>query len=257
MPLLHLQNLSFQYPPIRKGLATTLCLNQVSFTLDHGQTIGLIGQNGAGKSTLFKILSGAIDVKEIDLKNTENIPYQITLNGEDIRALSLPQRIQKGMCYAPQKGGLFEDLTVRDHFKIAMYQKYKKTHVGLFAGIKWFFLERLDRSLEAQLWSSIKDAEFDELSHLKVSALSGGEKKRLLLSTYLLLSPICLLLDEPFASLDQFQINKLIKVLKSLKNRGVAILICDHQVEHLYDFCDHIYELSQGKLKNHQIIENR
>jgi ABC-type multidrug transport system ATPase subunit len=256
MPLLHIQNLSFQYPPIRKGLAPTLCIDQVSLTLNDGQTIGLIGQNGAGKSTLFKILSGVLEIKKTEINNPENPMPQILLNGQEIMHLSLPQRIQKGICYVPQKGGLFEDLTVRDHFKIAMYQKYKKKN-GLMASIKWFFRDFIDKEIETQLSSYLQEAEFDDLSHLKVSALSGGEKKRLLLSTYLLLSPICLLLDEPFASLDQTQINKLINVLKSLKNQGVAILICDHQVEHLDGFCDQIYELSNGKLKNHQIIENR
>ena len=240
--MLEVQNLSFQYPPIRSGLSPILCLDQVSFTLESAKIVGLIGKNGAGKSTLFKILSGSIQSK-----STSSILYK----GEKISHLSLSDRIALGICYLPQKGGLFEDLKVQDHFEIALYQKYRKTN-GWLAPIKW-----MTYNIKADLEMQIDQAGFADLRHLKASALSGGEKKRLLLSTYLILSPSCILLDEPFASLDQVQILKLIDLLKSLKNQGIAILICDHQTEHLYDFCDQIYQLSEGKLKNHQMIKNR
>ncbi len=240
--MLEIQNLSFQYPPVRSGLSPVLCLDQVSFTLESAKITGLIGKNGAGKSTLFKILSGSIQTK-----TTSSILYK----GENISHLSLSDRIALGICYLPQKGGLFEDLKVQDHFEIALYQKYRKTH-GWLAPIKW-----ISYNMKADLETQIDQAGFANLRQLKASALSGGEKKRLLLSTYLILSPSCILLDEPFASLDQVQVLKLIDLLKSLKNQGIAILICDHQTDHLYDFCDQIYQLSEGKLKNHQMIKNR
>ncbi len=241
--MLEIQNLSFQYPPVRSGLSPVLCLDQVSFTLESAKITGLIGKNGAGKSTLFKILSGTIQ--------TKLVASSILYKGKNISQLSLSERIALGICYLPQKGGLFEDLKVQDHFKIALYQKYRKTN-GWLSLVKW-----MTYNMKADLDREIHQAGFADLRHLKASDLSGGEKKRLLLSTYLILSPSCLLLDEPFASLDQIQILKLIDLLKSLKNQGIAILICDHQTDHLYDFCDQIYQLSDGKLKNHQMIKNR
>lgn len=196
-------------------------LRDVSLRLQRGEVVGLLGPNGAGKTTCFYIISGLIKADQ----------GEILLDGTDVTAMPMYRRARLGIGYLPQEASIFRGLSVGDNIRAA--------------------LEIVDPDPER------RDARLNELlhefsiAHLKDSpaiALSGGERRRVEIARALASEPSFILLDEPFAGIDPIAVAEIRDVAVHLKDRGIGVLITDHNVKETLDIVDRAYILHEGKV---------
>lgn len=192
-------------------------------TLDvlSGQVIGLLGPNGAGKTTSFYMVVGLAR------------PDQggVFLDDQEITALPMYQRARSGISYLPQEASVFRKLTVAEN---------------LLAIIETLGLEPADR--KQRLEELLADLNIGHIRDSKGYALSGGERRRVEIARSLVLNPDFLLLDEPFAGIDPIAVIDIQNIIKQLKERGIGILISDHNVRETLGVCDQAYILNQGNV---------
>ena len=198
-------------------------LDNISFTINEGQILGLLGPNGVGKSTIFNLITGLIkpDYGSIILNSTIANDYPIY------------QRTKKfKIGYVPQHGGYFHNLTLLENLKaIGEIQIANKEIMN----------ERVN--------SLVSKFELDSVRDVKASYLSGGQKKRLVIALALLSHPKILLLDEPFAALDVLTIKTLQKIIVNLQSENnISIILCDHQARDLLSCVDVALVLSNCKI---------
>ncbi len=195
-------------------------VNNVSLSVDAAHIIGLLGANGSGKTTSFHIITGLIS------------PYsgRILLNDTDITALSLSHRSQLGLNYLPQKNSIFRRFSVGDNLLAVLQFRRDLTTAER--------LHTRDRLL----------AEFniDQLSYHNAHTLSGGEARKLQIARAVAMSPVVLLLDEPFAGVDPISIGEINHIITHLKSKGIGILITDHNVADTLNICDYTYIINEG-----------
>jgi lipopolysaccharide export system ATP-binding protein len=210
-------------------------VKDVTLEVKAGQVVGLLGPNGAGKTTSFYMIVGLVN----------NDSGAIVLNEEDITLLPMYERARKGIGYLPQEASIFRKLTVHDNI-MAILQTRK--HLSE--------LERQDK-LEHLL------EEFN-ITHIKDNtgmSLSGGERRRVEIARALAAEPKFILLDEPFAGVDPISVGDIKKIILHLKQRGIGILITDHNVRETLDVCEHAYIVSHGELiaqgNSDQILANQ
>jgi lipopolysaccharide export system ATP-binding protein len=209
-------------------------VKDVTLEVKAGQVVGLLGPNGAGKTTSFYMIVGLVN----------NDSGAIVLNEEDITLLPMHERARKGIGYLPQEASIFRKLTVHDNI-MAILQTRK--HLSE--------LERQDK-LEHLL------EEFN-ITHIKDTgmSLSGGERRRVEIARALAAEPKFILLDEPFAGVDPISVGDIKKIILHLKQRGIGILITDHNVRETLDVCEHAYIVSHGELiaqgNSDQILANQ
>ncbi len=210
-------------------------VKDVSLEVKAGQVVGLLGPNGAGKTTSFYMIVGLVN----------NDSGSIFLNEENITLLPMHERARKGIGYLPQEASIFRKLTVYDNI-MAILQTRK--HLSE--------LERQDK-LEHLL------EEFN-IAHIKDNtgmSLSGGERRRVEIARALAAEPKFILLDEPFAGVDPISVGDIKKIILHLKQRGIGILITDHNVRETLDVCEHAYIVSHGELiaqgNSDQILANQ
>jgi lipopolysaccharide export system ATP-binding protein len=210
-------------------------VKDVTLEVKAGQVVGLLGPNGAGKTTSFYMIVGLVN----------NDSGAIVLNEEDITLLPMHERARKGIGYLPQEASIFRKLTVHDNI-MAILQTRK--HLSE--------LERQDK-LEHLL------EEFN-ITHIKDNtgmSLSGGERRRVEIARALAAEPKFILLDEPFAGVDPISVGDIKKIILHLKQRGIGILITDHNVRETLDVCEHAYIVSHGELiaqgNSDQILANQ
>jgi lipopolysaccharide export system ATP-binding protein len=194
-------------------------VNRVNLQVDSGDIVGLLGPNGAGKTTTFYMTVGLIQPDE----------GSVYLNDKDITAMPMYQRARQGICYLPQEASVFRKLTVEENILA--------------------ILETLNLSKEQE--QKRLNALMDELgiSHLAKNvaySLSGGERRRVEISRALVTDPAFILLDEPFAGIDPIAVIDIQGIIRQLKNRGIGILISDHNVRETLGVCDRAYILSDG-----------
>ncbi len=197
-------------------------VQDVSLELESGQVVGLLGPNGAGKTTCFYMIIGII---QADRGNIE-------LNGEDITALSMHERARRGIGYLPQEASIFRRLSVGDNILAIL-----ETRPDLN---KQQRLERRDQLLE----------EF-HVQHLRDSlgqALSGGERRRIEIARALATEPDFILLDEPFAGVDPISVNDIKQIITHLQQRGIGVLITDHNVRDTLDICEKAFIVGEGHI---------
>lgn len=197
-------------------------VKDVSLTVESGQIIGLLGPNGAGKTTTFYMIVGLVN----------NDKGQIRLDDEDLTLLPMHERARRGIGYLPQESSIFRKLTVRDNIMAIL-----ETRKDLSADQRE---ERLDGLLE----------EF-HIGHIGNSlgmSLSGGERRRVEIARALAADPAFILLDEPFAGVDPISVLDIKKIIEHLRNRGIGVLITDHNVRETLSVCEHAYIVSQGEL---------
>ncbi len=211
---------------IAKGLAKSYkkrkVVKNVGLEVKAGQIVGLLGPNGAGKTTSFYMIVGLVP----------NDEGTITLNDEDVTLLPMHERARKGIGYLPQEASIFRKLSVHDNIMAIL-----QTQKGLTD------LERVDK-LEHLL------EEFN-IGHIKDNlgmSLSGGERRRVEIARALAADPKFILLDEPFAGVDPISVGDIKKIILHLKQRGIGILITDHNVRETLDVCEHAYIVSHGEL---------
>ena len=210
-------------------------VKNVSLRVKAGQIVGLLGPNGAGKTTSFYMIVGLVP----------NDKGKIILNDQDVTLDPMHERARKGIGYLPQEASIFRKLSVYDNI-MAILQTRKSLTPG----------EREDK-LEHLL------EEFN-IGHIKNNlgmSLSGGERRRVEIARALAAEPQFILLDEPFAGVDPISVGDIKKIILHLKQRGIGILITDHNVRETLDVCEHAYIVSHGELiaegSSDQILANQ
>jgi lipopolysaccharide export system ATP-binding protein len=196
-------------------------LRDVSLDVQRGEIVGLLGPNGAGKTTFFYILTGLIAA---DAGN-------ITLEGHDITALPMYRRARLGIGYLPQEASIFRGMTVENNLRAVLEIAETDHH-------------RREAMLESLL------AEFS-ISHLRRApalALSGGERRRVEIARALATRPSIILLDEPLAGIDPIAIGDIRELILYLKNKGIGVLITDHNVRETLDLVDRAYIIHDGRV---------
>jgi lipopolysaccharide export system ATP-binding protein len=210
-------------------------VKNVSIHVSAGQIVGLLGPNGAGKTTSFYMIVGLV----------KNDSGSIVLNDEDITLLPMHERARKGIGYLPQEASIFRKLSVHDNIMAILQTRKLLNDVDR--------QEKLEHLLEEFNIGHIKD-------NLGMS-LSGGERRRVEIARALAADPKFILLDEPFAGVDPISVGDIKKIILHLKDRGIGILITDHNVRETLDVCEHAYIVSHGELiaegNSKQILANQ
>ncbi|MBN2219086.1 MAG: LPS export ABC transporter ATP-binding protein [Kosmotogaceae bacterium] len=209
---------------LTKSFGNRKVVNTLSLDLKTGEVVGLLGPNGAGKTTTFYMIAG---LYKPDAGN-------VCLNGEDITECPMYVRARRGIGYLPQEASVFRKLTVEENI-LAILQTLD---VG-----KDEMREKLDRLL--------KDLGISSLAKSKAYVLSGGERRRLEITRALVTSPFFLLFDEPFTGIDPIAVSDIQNIIGQLRQRGIGILISDHNVRETLGVCDRAYIISHGRILEH------
>jgi lipopolysaccharide export system ATP-binding protein len=197
-------------------------VKDVSLEINSGEIIGLLGPNGAGKTTCFYMIVGLVEANKGD----------IVIDGVNITALPLHERARKGIGYLPQEASVFRKLTVSDNI-LAILQTRKELS-------KAQRLEKLESLLQEFHITHIRDT-------LGMS-LSGGERRRVEIARALATEPGFILLDEPFAGVDPISVTDIKHIVTHLKEKGIGVLITDHNVRETLDICEKAYIVSNGHI---------
>jgi len=196
-------------------------VNKVNLTVNREQIVGLLGPNGAGKTTTFYMIVGFIRAEE----------GKIFLDGRDISDEPMYMRARQGINYLSQEPSVFRKLTVEENLVAIME-------------IVNIPVEERDTFLE----SLLSELDIGHLAKQKAFSLSGGERRRLEITRALITNPKFILLDEPFAGIDPLAINDIKQIVQGLKERGLGILISDHNVRETLDVCDVAYIINEGEI---------
>ena len=212
-----------EFENVTLAYGNRIILDNISFKINEGQIFGMLGPNGVGKSTIFNLITGLISPKYGKIK----------INGEDVSKYPIYLRTKKfKVGYVPQYGGFFGDLTLHDNLKaiseIVINEKNLRN-------------EKIDYLLSK--------FELENIKNIKAKFLSGGQKKKLVISLSLLSDPKVLLLDECFAALDVLTIKMLQEIIVNLQQESqISIIICDHQARDLLACVDIAMILSNCKI---------
>lgn len=196
-------------------------VNQVSLHLGKGEIVGLLGPNGAGKTTIFYMIVGLIRPDG----------GQIRLDGKQINKLPMYLRAKQGLGYLPQEPSVFRKLTVEQN---------------ILAVLETMNLDRAERHRRAE--ALMEELNISGVRQTKGFSLSGGERRRVEICRALAASPSFLLLDEPFAGIDPIVVNDLQTIIHRLKDKGIGILVTDHNVRETLEITDRAYVISEGKV---------
>ena len=206
---------------ISKSIKDKIIVNDISFEINEGSINGLLGPNGAGKTTTFYLIAGLIPLDS----------GEIIYNNQNISNLPMHKRSNIGIKYLPQEPSIFQNLTVRENlYGLAEISLKEKNKIDKF----------MDRSIEEFSLQDVLDQ--------KGRQLSGGQRRKVEIARTLAASPKIILLDEPFAGIDPIAIDDIKNVLKGLKNKGIAILITDHNVREALDICDNATVINNGQV---------
>ena len=198
-------------------------LDNLNFELNQGQILGLLGPNGVGKSTIFNLIMGLI---KPDFGS-------IIINSEKVNKFPIYIRAKKfKIGFVPQNGGYFHNLTVYENLKAISEITFSNKNYQ-----------------EEKINSLLSKFELDNVRNIKAYLLSGGQKKKLVISIALISDPKILLLDEPFAALDVLTIKMLQQIIVNLQNNsGISIILCDHQARDLLNCVDTALIINNGKV---------
>jgi len=196
-------------------------VDNASFDIQRGEVVGLLGPNGAGKTTSFYMMVGLLKPDG----------GRIFLEGEEITDLPMYKRCRIGIGYLPQESSVFRKLTVEENL-LAILETLDLSHS-----------ERVDRLREL-----LQELDLVPLARHKAFTLSGGERRRLEITRALITSPRYLLLDEPFTGIDPIAIGDIQEIVARLRERGIGILITDHNVRETLAITDRAYVLYDGKI---------
>ena len=206
---------------LMKWFKTRKVVDSVSLDIQRGEVVGLLGPNGAGKTTSFYMMVGLLPADG----------GQIFLEGEEITSLPMYQRCRMGVGYLPQESSVFRKLTVEEN---------------LLAILETLDLSRAERRERAR--ELLGELDLSSLARYPAFTLSGGERRRLEITRALVTSPQYLLLDEPFTGIDPIAIGDIQQIVARLRERGIGILITDHNVRETLAITDRAYILYDGKI---------
>ncbi|HKV65555.1 MAG TPA: LPS export ABC transporter ATP-binding protein [Rhodanobacteraceae bacterium] len=207
---------------LQKSFRSRQVVQDFGFEIRQGEVVGLLGPNGAGKTTCFYMVVGLI----------EPDGGRITLDGEDITGLPMHRRARLGLGYLPQEASVFRRLSVADNIMAVL---------------------ELRTDLAADARQHELDSLLDELKIMHIAtqkgiSLSGGERRRVEIARALAANPRFMLLDEPFAGVDPISVGEIQRIVRHLRDRGIGVLITDHNVREALGICEHAYILNEGKV---------
>ena len=196
-------------------------VRDVAVNVRGGEVVGLLGPNGAGKTTTFSIIVGLI----------RSDKGEVRYNGEDISGLPMHKRARKGVTYLPQEPSVFRKLTVAEN---------------VMAILETTGLPKSRR--KARLAELLDELSIAHLADNRADSLSGGERRRVEITRALVMSPAFMLLDEPFAGIDPLSVVDIQDIIRQLRERGIGILVTDHNVRETLTICDRAYIISDGRV---------
>ena len=210
---------------LRKAYGSRKVVHDVSVQVRKGEVVGLLGPNGAGKTTSFYMIVGLVRADG----------GQILIDGQDVTRAPMHQRARLGLSYLPQEASVFRKLSVADNVRAIL--ELQEDDNG----------RPLDRKvMEEQLDHLLADLRVDHLRDSPSIALSGGERRRVEIARALATQPRFILLDEPFAGIDPIAVIEIQRIIAFLKQRGIGVLITDHNVRETLGICDRAYIISEG-----------
>jgi lipopolysaccharide export system ATP-binding protein len=206
---------------LRKRFGDKTVVDDVDLEAHQGEIVGLLGPNGAGKTTIFYMLTGAIRPNQ----------GRVFLLGEDVTDAPMYLRARKGLNYLPQESSIFRKLTVEENLLLILDL--------------W---ERDEIRRRQRCQSLLQELKIEHLAKNRAYSLSGGETRRVEICRSLVTDPRFILLDEPFAGIDPLAVMEIQNIVLSLKDRGIGVIITDHNVRETLGVCDRAYIINEGKI---------
>jgi lipopolysaccharide export system ATP-binding protein len=213
---------------LRKRYGRREVVRGAGLSVNSAEVVGLLGPNGAGKTTCFYMIVGLVGADK----------GEITLDGRSIVNAPMHKRAQLGVGYLPQEASVFKRLSVRDNI-LAVLELQKDPATGK-SYKRAAMLARLDALLE--------DLQITHITHSLAASLSGGERRRVEIARALACNPRFMLLDEPFAGVDPIAVIEIQRIVRFLKERGIGVLITDHNVRETLGIVDRAYIISEGQV---------
>jgi len=207
---------------LAKAYAGRPVVKDVTLEVSAGEIVGLLGPNGAGKTTCFYMIVGLVDADAGDIQ----------LDDQSLMRLPMHRRAQAGIGYLPQEASVFRQLSVRDNLLAILETRGELTKTQRHA-------------MAAAL---LEEFNVGHLANSLGQALSGGERRRVEIARALATEPSVILLDEPFAGVDPISISDIKNIITHLKNRGIGVLITDHNVRETLDICERAYIVGEGQV---------
>ena len=205
---------------LRKRYKSREVVHDFGLDLSPGEVVGLLGPNGAGKTTCFYMIVGLVPTDA----------GRIELDGKDITALPMHERARRGIGYLPQEASVFRKLSVADNLMAVL-----ELRADLTAAAR-----------KRELGLLLDELQVAEVAGQLGASLSGGERRRVEIARALAANPRLILLDEPFAGVDPISVGEIQKIVRHLKQRGIGVLITDHNVRETLGICDRAYILNEG-----------
>ena len=197
-------------------------VEDVSFEIEQGQVVGILGPNGAGKTTSFYMVIGLVPMDK----------GQVILGDQDISKNAMHERAAKGIGYLPQEASIFRKLTVEQNIMAILQTRKDLTQT----------------EQRQQLEKLMADFHLEHVRHSLGMSVSGGERRRCEIARCLASNPKFILLDEPFAGVDPISVSDIMQVIETLRERGIGVLITDHNVRETLSICQKAYIVSEGNV---------
>ncbi len=212
---------------LRKSYSGRQVVRDVSLSVRKGEVVGLLGPNGAGKTTSFYMIVGLVRCDG----------GEIAIDGQDVTRMPIHRRSRLGLSYLPQEASIFRKLSVEDNVRAVLELQKDETGRALPRG-----------EVERRLTLLLQELRVDHLRRSPAPALSGGERRRVEIARALATQPRFILLDEPFAGIDPIAVIEIQRIIGFLKERGIGVLITDHNVRETLGICDHAFIISEGQV---------
>ncbi len=224
---------------LKKIYGQRAVVKDVSLSLKSGEVVGLLGPNGAGKTTTFYMIVGLVAANG----------GQIKLNGNSIQHLPIYKRARIGITYLPQENSVFRTLTVEQNIQSILELQVNPDGSPLSK-----------KQIKEELENLLAELQITGIRNSLAPTVSGGERRRTEIARALASKPRFILLDEPFAGVDPIAVIEIQRIVHFLKERGIGVLITDHNVRETLGICDHAYIISDGSVlasgKPEVIVEN-
>lgn len=218
---------------LKKRYKARTVVEDVSFEVKAGEVVGLLGPNGAGKTTCFYMIVGLVPSDGGD----------VYIDDAKLTHLPMHSRARLGLSYLPQEASVFRKLNVEENIRAILE-----------------LLKLPESELNDRLEGLLSELHIGHVRHVNAAALSGGERRRVEIARALATNPRFILLDEPFAGVDPIAVLEIQKIIRFLKERGIGVLITDHNVRETLGICDHAYIINAGRVlaagRPEEIVDN-